>query len=329
MSYPPTGYGYPPGAPGGDGQGGGQGYGGFYQQAPDSFQTIAVPHDDGHPVQESAPLMSGPPGQPGVRIEMPSSQHPIRTVDSINDHWAQRQHTSLHRYNTRKIKLVNGNFIVEYPVPTFIKDSVQQKYKDESRYPQEFTHMRYTAATCDPDEFDANSGFSLRASSFGRKTELLICITYYNEDKVLVARTLHGVMKNIRDIVRKSGNSFWTKGDAPAWQRIVVTLIFDGIEPCDKHVLDVFATLGFYQDGVMKKDVDGKETVAHLFEYTTQLSLTPDQKLVEPKGDGADTLVPVQTIFCLKQKNSKKDQLSSLVVPGSWSSTSARNLRSS
>jgi len=166
--------------------------------------------------------------------------------------------------------------------------------------------MRYTAATCDPDEFDANSGFSLRASSFGRKTELLICITYYNEDKVLVARTLHGVMKNIRDIVRKSGNSFWTKGDAPAWQRIVVTLIFDGIEPCDKHVLDVFATLGFYQDGVMKKDVDGKETVAHLFEYTTQLSLTPDQKLVEPKGDGADTLVPVQTIFCLKQKNSKK-----------------------
>lgn len=30
---------------------------------------------------------------------------------------------------------------------------------------------------------------------------MLIAITYYNEDKVLTARTLHGVMQNVRDIV--------------------------------------------------------------------------------------------------------------------------------
>ena len=34
----------------------------------------------------------------------------------------------------------------------------------------------------------------------------------------------------------------------------------------DKSVLDILATVGVYQDGVMKNDVDGKQTVAHLFE---------------------------------------------------------------
>lgn len=36
---------------------------------------------------------------------------------------------------------------------------------------------------------------------YNRHTEMLIGITYYNEDKVLTARTLHGVMQNVRDIV--------------------------------------------------------------------------------------------------------------------------------
>jgi hypothetical protein len=37
--------------------------------------------------------------------------------------------------------------------------------------------------------------FCLRPSMYNRHTELLIAITYYNEDKVLTARTLHGVMQ--------------------------------------------------------------------------------------------------------------------------------------
>ena len=98
---------------------------------------------------------------------------------------------------------------------------------------------------------------------YNRHTELLIAITYYNEDKVLTARTLHGVMQNIRDIVNIKKTEFWNKG-GPAWQKIVVCLVFDGIDPCDKETLDVLATIGIYQDGVMKKDVDGKDTVAHI-----------------------------------------------------------------
>jgi len=98
---------------------------------------------------------------------------------------------------------------------------------------------------------------------YNRHTELLIAVTYYNEDKVLTARTLHGVMQNIRDIVNLKKSEFWNKG-GPAWQKIVVCLVFDGIDPCDKGTLDLLATIGIYQDGVMKKDIDGNETVAHI-----------------------------------------------------------------
>lgn len=52
----------------------------------------------------------------------------------------------------------------------------------------------------------------------------------------------------------------------PAWQRITVALIVDGLEAMDKSVLDILATVGVYQDGVMKKQVDGKDTIAHIFE---------------------------------------------------------------
>ena len=75
-------------------------------------------------------------------------------------------------------------------------------------------------------------------------------------------------------------------------------------------MFDVLATVGIYQDGILKKDVNGKDTVAHIFEYTSQISVTPEHKLIRPatgdSSDNPDNLPPVQFIFCLKQKNSKK-----------------------
>ncbi|KAF7164840.1 hypothetical protein CNMCM5623_009267 [Aspergillus felis] len=226
------------------------------------------------------------------------------------DAWQRRQgvkSSALRRYGTRKINLVQGSVLsVDYPVPSAIQNAIQSEYRDaEEAFHEEFTHMRYTAATCDPDEFTLRNGYNLRPAMYNRHTELLIAITYYNEDKVLTARTLHGVMQNVRDIVNLKKSEFWNKG-GPAWQKIVVCLVFDGIEPCDKNTLDLLATIGVYQDGVMKKDVDGRETVAHIFEYTTQLSVTATQQLVRPQPNDPRNLPPVQMIFCLKQKNSKK-----------------------
>ncbi|KAJ2902065.1 hypothetical protein MKZ38_001038 [Zalerion maritima] len=227
--------------------------------------------------------------------------------EAQEDSWLKRQQTTkLKRYNTRKIKLNQGSVLsIDYPVPSAIRNAVQPKYRDVEGGNEEFFKMRYTAATCDPNDFTLKNGYDLRPRMYNRHTEMLIAITYYNEDKVLVARTLHGVMQNIREIVNLKKSTFWNKG-GPAWQKIVVCLVFDGIDKADKNVLDLLATVGIYQDGVIKKAVDEKETVAHIFEYTTQLSVTPSQQLIRPMDDGPNTLPPVQMIFCLKQKNTKK-----------------------
>ncbi|KAL1961422.1 hypothetical protein VTO42DRAFT_150 [Malbranchea cinnamomea] len=249
----------------------------------------------------------GSDGGFGVPARVPSPY--TRSETSSTEAWRQRQapQGNLRRYATRKVKLVQGSVLsVDYPVPSAIQNAVQAKYRNDLEGgSEEFTHMRYTAATCDPNDFTLHNGYNLRPAMYNRHTELLIAITYYNEDKMLTSRTLHGVMQNIRDIVNLKKSEFWNKG-GPAWQKIVVCLIFDGIDPCDKDTLDVLATIGVYQDGVMKRDVDGKETVAHIFEYTTQLSVTANQQLIRPIDDSPSTLPPVQMMFCLKQKNSKK-----------------------
>ncbi|OJJ37008.1 hypothetical protein ASPWEDRAFT_58706 [Aspergillus wentii DTO 134E9] len=255
------------------------------------------------------------PNEPRYPETLATPQEPPRANSvsgvSSTSPWQKRQienaRSGLRRYPTRRINLVQGTVLsVDYPVPSPILNSVEPKYCDNSEATaEEFTHLRYTAATCDPDDFNLRNGYNLRAAMYNRYTELLIAITYYNEDKVLTARTLHGVMQNIRDIVQLKKTQFWNKG-GPAWQKIVVTLIFDGIGPCDKNTLDVLATIGIYQDGIMKHDVDGKETVAHIFEYTTQLSVSPAQQLFRPNSDDPENFPPVQMIFCLKQKNSKK-----------------------
>ncbi|CAO1633403.1 unnamed protein product [Sympodiomycopsis kandeliae] len=250
-----------------------------------------------------------PQGPMGARPFSPAPGAELAPEDSASQRaWAQRQQGPK-RGLTRKVKLTRGNWVVDHRVPTAVKNSIEDKWSQGVRT-NEFTHMRYTAATCDPDDFTAENGWTLRTTSqYQRDTELLIAITYYNEDRVLLARTLHGVMLNIRDICKSKASKFWRRSaeeGRPGWQRIVVSLIFDGIDPCDKEVLDLLATVGVYQDGIMKRKVDGKETVAHLFEYTTQLSVDPSPALVQPHRDDPSNLVPVQMIFCLKQKNSKK-----------------------
>ena len=47
----------------------------------------------------------------------------------------------------------------------------------QSAKSSEFTHMRYTAATCDPDDFTPDNGWQLRVNQYRRQTELLIAVT--------------------------------------------------------------------------------------------------------------------------------------------------------
>ncbi|KAI0034078.1 glycosyltransferase family 2 protein [Vararia minispora EC-137] len=280
--------------------------------------TTNLPNDAEEDYAEKLPLTSGQPftggfyppgpidpdtyGDPYARPMSVASS----TSNGVDSAWRRRQ--TIKRGVTKKVKLTNGNFITEYPVPTPVFSAIESKWSSNVNT-TEFSHMRYSAATCDPDDFTEANGWSLRTKMYNRETELLIAVTSYNEDKTLYARTLHGVMLNIRDICKTKQSKYWRRSaeeGVPGWQRITVALIVDGLEPMDKTVLDILATVGVYQDGIMKKQIDGKDIVAHIFEYTTQLSVDATPQLVLPHGDDPNNLVPVQIILVIKQKNQKK-----------------------
>ncbi|KAK4183868.1 chitin synthase 1 [Podospora australis] len=263
-------------------------------------------------VQRQQPTSSGVEGLP---LTTPRSAYSL--TETYDQSWVQRQQptnsgqgtpsgSGLKRHGTRKVKLEQGTVLsIDYPVPSAIKNAVQPRYSHRDNPNEEFSKMRYTAVTCDPNDFTRKNGYDLRPNMYNRHTELFVGVTYYNEDKVLFCRTYHSVMQNVRDIINLKKSSFWNKG-GPAWQKIVLCVVMDGIEPCDKGVLDTLGMVGIYQDGILKKDVDGKETVAHVFEYTTQLSATPHQQLIRPTDDSPSTLPPLQVILCLKTKNGGK-----------------------
>lgn len=112
-------------------------------------------------------------------------------ASNTENNWVQRQQTvrlgaGVKRSRTRKIKLVQGSILsVEYPVPSAVQNAVEPRHRNaEGSFDEEFTKLRYTAATCDPNDFTLANGYNLRPAMYGRHTELLIAITYYNEDKV-------------------------------------------------------------------------------------------------------------------------------------------------
>ena len=70
----------------------------------------------------------------------------------------------------------DNSVVARYPVPRPVSNAVEAKWKEKSNT-TEFTHMRYSAVTCDPDDFTRENGWSLRTSDYGRETELLIAVT--------------------------------------------------------------------------------------------------------------------------------------------------------
>ena len=194
----------------------------------------------------------------------------------------------------KEVRLINGELILECKIPTILYSFLPRR--DEI----EFTHMRYTAVTCDPDDF-VLKGYKLRQNigNTVRDTELFICITMYNEDEIDFTRTMHGVMRNISHFCSRTKSRTWGKD---GWQKIVVCIVSDGRQKVHPRTLDALAAMGIYQDGIAKNLVNQREVTAHVYEYTTQVSLDADLKF-----KGAEKgIVPCQMIFCLKEKNQKK-----------------------
>lgn len=194
----------------------------------------------------------------------------------------------------KEVQLINGELILECKIPTILHSFLPRR--DE----REFTHMRYTAVTSDPDDFTLR-GYKLRQEigSTMRETELFICVTMYNEDEVDFTRTMHGIMRNIMHFCSRTKSRTWGKD---GWKKIVVCLVADGRKKMHPRTLNALAALGVYQEGIAKNIVNQKQVMAHVYEYTTQVSLDSDLKF-----KGAEKgIMPCQVILCLKEHNQKK-----------------------
>lgn len=198
---------------------------------------------------------------------------------------------------TRLVELFHGNLVLDCPVPKiFLRDCDPEISKL-----REFTHMRYSAGTCDPNDFVKNE-FTLRHMCYKqpRETELLIAITIYNEDDIALARTLSGVFKNIKNLAMRKDSSTW---GPDSWKKVTVCVVADGRTKIHERSKALMARLGVYQEGFSKNYVGSQKVEAHIYEYTTLAGIRSVKKTVEFTTKGT---VPVQMIFCLKERNQKK-----------------------
>ena len=168
---------------------------------------------------------------------------------------SQPQPRRLKAMTKMQVQLVQGNLVLDSPVPSKLTSFLPRR-------DSEFTHMRYTAATCDPDDF-VKDGYTLRPALFGRETQLFITVTMFNEDEILFTRTMHGIMRNIAHLCSRSKSRVWGKD---GWQKVVVCIVADGRRDIHPRVLDVLVAMGVYQDGIAKNLVNGKEVKAHIYE---------------------------------------------------------------
>ncbi|KAA8913444.1 hypothetical protein TRICI_003204 [Trichomonascus ciferrii] len=196
----------------------------------------------------------------------------------------------------KRVRLYRGNLVLDCPVSKKLLTQF-----GEPRMEREFTHMRYSAATCDPSEFVPNQ-FTLRQTCYQqpRDTELFICVTIYNEDDILLGRTLQGIFKNIKHLASRTRSKTWGKD---AWKKVVVCVVADGRFVINSRAKALMASLGVYQDGFAKNIVNDKPVEAHIYEYTTMVGINNVDKTVKLT---TEKTVPVQMIFCLKEKNKKK-----------------------
>lgn len=143
------------------------GYGGSQVHLNPYEMNQPIPPVPDMPYQQNYP----PPARPGMY------HHPSSAGYSV------AREKMMKRRSVRQVELFQGNLVLDVDVPTHI---VPASHANE----EEMTKMRYTAATCDPDDF-LKSKYSLRPYLYGRHTELFIVMTMYNEDEILFTKTMN------------------------------------------------------------------------------------------------------------------------------------------
>ncbi|KAF0483904.1 glycosyltransferase family 2 protein [Gigaspora margarita] len=164
----------------------------------------------------------------------------------------------------KRVELINGNLMINCPVPLDLLKNFSNISSNE------FTNMRYTACTCKPDNFKKEN-FTLRQIEYepSRETELFVLVTVNDHEN--------------------------------GWKKVVVCIISNGRNNINERALAYLAALGAYQSNIAKSRLDNKVVKAHIYEYTTQISIQSTKKslIMKTMDDG---IFPTQILFCLKEK---------------------------
>jgi len=160
-------------------------------------------------------------------------QYPPRPAmyrDGSTAGWSVMREKLMKRRSVKQVQLFRGNLVLDVPVPSNITPAGKGDI-------EEFSKIRYTAATCDPDDF-MSSRYSLRQYLSGRDTELFIVMTMYNEDEVLFVKTMNAVIKNIGHLCGRTRSKTW---GPEGWKKVVVCIVSDGRSKVNKRTLQVLS----------------------------------------------------------------------------------------
>jgi len=219
----------------------------------DNSHTYDGPYDD----DSQRPILRTPDTVPSSLTAVDDSYFPTPLVSPVPQ--TTTPGPGVRRWKTvKKVALFKGNLVLDCPVPKKLLQMLPMKTE------REFTHMRYSAATCDPSKF-VQERFTLRQKLFqqARTTELFIVVTMYNEDEVLFTRTMAGVFKNIAYLCSRAKSKTW---GAEAWKKVVVCVVSDGRGKINPRTRSVLAGMGCYQEGIAKTKVNDKDVTAHIYE---------------------------------------------------------------
>ncbi|KAI8604976.1 chitin synthase-domain-containing protein [Dissophora ornata] len=208
-------------------------------------------------------------------------------------------------FKPKKVQLTDGNLVLDTPVPTSYLSAVDYQTGHE------FETMRYMAVTCDADMVPEGR-YKLRTHNLKRSVEIAICLTVNEESPQAFCLTLHSLIKNIKQMCfsgsksRAHKNPVW--GEEDSWQKVVICIVADGRRHLNPAILKVLAAMGCWQEGVAKNQVNGKAVQAHIFEYSTQVSVNSKLQLKGRtlKNGNKHHYPPIQIVFCLKERHTKK-----------------------
>lgn len=197
----------------------------------------------------------------------------------------------------KRAKLVGGNYVIDAPVPKALLNNYGLRMLGDSN---ETSFVRYSGVTCGPSNF-GRFNYNLRQTLYSppRETELMVCITMYNEDEILLGRTLEGVFNNIRNLTNRT-DATWGDG---SWKKVVVVIVNDGRLQIHERTQKLLTALGVFQEGYAKSKVNEKNVKSHVYEYTTTVGI---EKVTNDRVHLNVNLTPVQLLFCLKEKNARK-----------------------